>query len=71
MADRPFTFETELDDLPKERLKGDEKHGFSKKSLTLNLVITQSPELIYEEIIKFVSCNDGEGCLDKGHYTFI
>lgn len=26
VADKPFTFETELDDLPKERLKGEATH---------------------------------------------
>ena len=52
VADRPFTFETELDDLPKEKLKGEAYKLYYSIS---ELVFVKYTELIYDEIIKFVS----------------
>ena len=49
VADKPFTFETELDDLPKERLKGEATHPLDTRIFSL-----WSTELIYKEMIQFV-----------------
>lgn len=51
VADKPFTFETELDDLPKEKLKG---KSFSAALSPMAASYPGVIELIYKEMIQFV-----------------
>ncbi len=51
VADQPFTFETELDDLPKDKLKC--KWHFY---LWLWWLCVYIADMIFEEAVKFVSC---------------
>ena len=53
VADKPFTFETELDDLPKEKLKGDDSSVLTVHEC--NRCLFSLTELIFDETIKFVS----------------
>ena len=66
MANKPFTFETELDDLPKEKLKG--TVCLAVQWVGYDMLPALSPELIFHETVKFVSCchehefTDWRGC---------
>ena len=57
MANKPFTFETELDDLPKEKLKGTVcLAALAVQWVGCDMLPALSPELIFHETVKFVSC---------------